>query len=163
MKKKFKLVGIESNKVYFESNQHADLQRWLDNEFSVTQQRSKGKKPIQRRPLPEAMKIVERIKKVDGKVNELLEYGFEYNELLEGLSLPISEKGKNFRIQLLIYLKNLDRVTIYQFKLGKGLQCILEETVLTNEDELFSSTKQNYLKFKESFPTIQAASPNENY
>lgn len=36
MTKKFKLVGIESQKVYYESNVRPDLQRWLDEEFGST-------------------------------------------------------------------------------------------------------------------------------
>ena len=36
MTKKFKLIGIESHKVYFESTERSELQRWLDDEFGTT-------------------------------------------------------------------------------------------------------------------------------
>lgn len=57
MTKTFKLVWVTSNKVYFESKECPELQRWLDDEFSET---GKGiRKNIETNPMPEPMKIVE--------------------------------------------------------------------------------------------------------
>ena len=60
MTKKFKLVGITSNKVYFESNERSELQRWLDNEFGATE--TGVRKNIAVQYMPEAMRIVEQTK-----------------------------------------------------------------------------------------------------
>ena len=59
--KKFKLIGITSNKVYFESNERSELQRWLDNEFGATE--TGVRKNIAVQFMPEAMRIVEINKK----------------------------------------------------------------------------------------------------
>ncbi|WP_157456778.1 hypothetical protein [Carnobacterium maltaromaticum] len=61
MTKKFKLIGITSNKVYFESNDRSELQRWLDNEFGATE--TGVRKNIAVQFMPEAMRIVEINKK----------------------------------------------------------------------------------------------------
>lgn len=60
MTKKFKLVGIESEKVYYESNVRPELQRWLDEEFGSTYSGVREKKSPD--SMPEAMKIVFNIK-----------------------------------------------------------------------------------------------------
>ena len=60
MTKKFKLVGIESQKVYYESNVRPELQRWLDEEFGSTYSGIREKKSSD--AMPEAMKIVFNIK-----------------------------------------------------------------------------------------------------
>lgn len=44
MTKKFKLIGIKSQKVYFESNVRTELQRWLDDEFGATDSGVRKKK-----------------------------------------------------------------------------------------------------------------------
>ncbi len=59
--KKFKLIGITSNKVYFESNERSELQRWLDNEYGATE--TGVRKNIAVQFMPEAMRIVEMNKK----------------------------------------------------------------------------------------------------
>ncbi|WP_157455688.1 hypothetical protein [Carnobacterium maltaromaticum] len=61
MTKKFKLIGITSNKVYFESNERSELQRWLDNEYGATE--TGVRKNIAVQFMPEAMRIVEMNKK----------------------------------------------------------------------------------------------------
>ncbi|CAD5903204.1 hypothetical protein [Carnobacterium maltaromaticum] len=60
MTKKFKLIGIESQKVYFESAERSELQRWLDDEFGTTE--TGVRKNIEVQPMPEAMRIVEQTK-----------------------------------------------------------------------------------------------------
>lgn len=60
MTKKFKLIGIESQKVYFESAERSELQRWLDDEFGTTE--TGVRKNIAVQPMPEAMRIVEQTK-----------------------------------------------------------------------------------------------------
>ncbi|WP_157456956.1 hypothetical protein [Carnobacterium maltaromaticum] len=60
MTKKFKLIGIESQKVYFESAERSELQRWLDDEFGNTE--TGVRKNIAVQPMPEAMRIVEQTK-----------------------------------------------------------------------------------------------------
>lgn len=60
MTKKFKLIGIESQKVYFESAERSELQRWLDDEFGTTE--TGVRKNIAVQPMPEAMRIVEQKK-----------------------------------------------------------------------------------------------------
>lgn len=60
MTKKFKLIGIKSQKVYFESNVRTELQRWLDDEFGATDSGVRKKKAI--KLMPEAMRIVEQVK-----------------------------------------------------------------------------------------------------
>lgn len=55
--KKFKLIGLTSNKVYFESNERSELQRWLDNEYGATE--TGVRKNIAVQFMPEAMRIVE--------------------------------------------------------------------------------------------------------
>ena len=60
MTKKFKLIGIESQKVYFESAERSELQRWLDDEFGTTE--TGVRKNIAVQPMPEAMRIVYKVK-----------------------------------------------------------------------------------------------------
>ncbi|CAD5903071.1 hypothetical protein [Carnobacterium maltaromaticum] len=60
MTKKFKLIGIESQKVYFESAERSELQRWLDDEFWTTE--TGVRKNIAVQPMPEAMRILEQTK-----------------------------------------------------------------------------------------------------
>lgn len=60
MTKKFKLIGIESQNVYFESTERSELQRWLDDEFGTTE--AGVRKNIAVQPMPEAMRIVEQTK-----------------------------------------------------------------------------------------------------
>ena len=59
MTKKYKLVGIESNKVYFESTERPKLQRWLDDEFGATESGTRKNKIIE--PMPESMRIIEKV------------------------------------------------------------------------------------------------------
>ena len=151
MTKKFKLVGTESEKVYFESSERAELLRWLDSEFRSSEPGIRKK--LATRHMPEAMRIVERTKKVQGKMNEFIKYGFDYNELLGGLSLIISEKGDISSIQLLIRPDKLEQVELYQFTLKSGLRIISEATILENEDGVYTGGKNNYLKFKGKFST----------
>lgn len=58
--KKFKLVGLDSNKIYFEAQEHASLQRWLDVQFGVLNTGTEKNKSIV--PMPEPMRIVEQVK-----------------------------------------------------------------------------------------------------
>ncbi|WP_317945952.1 hypothetical protein [Carnobacterium maltaromaticum] len=60
MTKLFKLVGIETHKVYFESTERSELQRWLDDEFGSTE--TGVRKNIAVQPMPEAMRIVYKVK-----------------------------------------------------------------------------------------------------
>ena len=60
MTKKFKLVGVESQKVYYESNVRPEMQRWLDEELGSTYSGVREKKSAD--PMPEAMKIEFNIK-----------------------------------------------------------------------------------------------------
>lgn len=60
MTKKFKLIGVESNKVYFESNERPELQRWLDEEYGATGPGLKKNKVIKK--MPEAMRISQSAK-----------------------------------------------------------------------------------------------------
>lgn len=57
MTKKFKLVGFTSNKIYFESTERSELQRWLDGEYGTSE--GGVRKNIAVKYMPEAMKIVE--------------------------------------------------------------------------------------------------------
>lgn len=156
--KKLKLVGTESEKVYFESNERSELLRWLDSEFGGSEPGVRKNLASQR--MPEAMRIIGHTKKVEGKMNELIKYGFEYNELLEGLSLLISEKGDISSIQLLIRPDNREQVEIYQFTLKSGLRSISEAAILKNEGGVYTGGKKNYLKFKGDFLTIRVAEEN---
>lgn len=58
--KLFKLVGLTTHKVYFESNERPELQRWLDDEFGTTE--TGVRKNIAVQPMPEAMRIVHKVK-----------------------------------------------------------------------------------------------------
>ena len=61
MTKTFQLIGIDSSIIYFESSQRTELQRWLDEEFGSTE--TGVRKNIAIQPMPEAMRIVELIKR----------------------------------------------------------------------------------------------------
>lgn len=61
MPKTFKLVGVKSGKMYMESNERPELQRWLDDEFGTTE--TGVRKNIAVQPMPEAMKIIYNSKK----------------------------------------------------------------------------------------------------
>ena len=50
----------ETHKVYFESTEHSELQRWLDDEFGTTE--TGVRKNIAVQPMPEAMRIVYKVK-----------------------------------------------------------------------------------------------------
>lgn len=90
-------------------------------------------------------------------MNELLDYGFEYSTIKEGLCFHISEKEDRYITELRIYSNNLDNVEIRIFKLGIGFVLVSEETILKNEDGIYSGVKKNFLKFKQKFPKIQTS------
>lgn len=56
--KKFQLIGVDSQKIYFEAREHASLQRWLDEQFGATGAGTRKNKVVE--PMPEAMRIVEQ-------------------------------------------------------------------------------------------------------
>lgn len=89
-------------------------------------------------------------------MDELLDYGFEHSVIKGGLCFHISEIGDRYITELRICPDNLDNVEIRIFKLRIGFVIIPEETVLINEDGIYSGVKKNYLEFKEKFPSINS-------
>lgn len=153
MGKLFKLVGLESDKVYFESNDRTALLRWLDNEFEGTKFGTRKNISVQR--MPEAMRIVKGMKVAEGGLRELLDYGFEYNSKTAILSFVLSKKKEPDVLQLIIHSERLNQFGIYQFREGKEFVCVSEELLFGNEAGCYTTSKKNYLKFKENFPNIQ--------
>lgn len=90
-------------------------------------------------------------------MNELLEYGFEYCDIRKKFRIHISENGDRYLTKLEIEPGDLQLVEIRIFMLKRGYVLISEETILKNEDGLYSGAKENYLKFKENFPLINSA------
>lgn len=89
-------------------------------------------------------------------MNELLDYGFEHSVIKGGLCFHISEKGDRYITELRIHPDNLDSVEIRIFKLRIGFVVVSEETIINNEDGIYSGVKKNYLTFKEKFPSINS-------
>lgn len=90
-------------------------------------------------------------------MNELLDYGFEYCVNRKKLRMHLSENGDRYITKLEIEPGNSQLVEIRIFMLKRGFVLISEETILKNEDGLYSGAKENYLKFKENFPLINSA------
>lgn len=90
-------------------------------------------------------------------MNELLEYGFEYCDIRKKIRMHLSENGDRYLTKLEIEPGNSQLVEIRIFMLKRGYVLISEETILNNEDGLYSGAKENYLKFKENFPLINSA------
>lgn len=89
-------------------------------------------------------------------MDELLDYGFEHSVIKGGLCFHISEMGDRYITELRIHPDNLDNVEIRIFKLRIGFVIVSEEIVLKNEDGIYSGAKENYLTFKEKFPSISS-------
>lgn len=90
-------------------------------------------------------------------MNELLDYGFEYCVNKKKLRMHLSENGDRYITKLEIEPGNSQLVEIRIFMLKRGFVLISEETILKNENGLYSGAKENYLKFKENFPLINSA------
>lgn len=90
-------------------------------------------------------------------MNELLDYGFEYCDIRKKFRMQISEYGDRYLTKLEIEPGDLQLVEIRIFMLKRGFVIVSEETILKNEDGLYTEAKENYLKFKENFPLINSA------
>ena len=90
-------------------------------------------------------------------MNELLDYGFEYCVIRKKFRMHLSENGDRYLTKLEIEPGDLQQVEIRIFMLKRGFVLISEETILKNEDGLYSGAKENYLKFKDNFPLINSA------
>ncbi|MEG2292623.1 MAG: hypothetical protein RSC23_04430 [Carnobacterium sp.] len=90
-------------------------------------------------------------------MDELLEYGFEYCNIRKKFRMQLSENGDRYLTNLHIEAGDIQLVEIRIFMLKRGLVLVSEETILKNEDGLYSGAKENYLKFKENFPLINSA------
>lgn len=90
-------------------------------------------------------------------MDELLEYGFEYCDIRKKFQMHLSENRDRYITKLEIEPGNSQLVEIRIFMLKRGFVLISEETILKNEDKLYSGAKENYLKFKENFPLINSA------
>lgn len=88
-------------------------------------------------------------------MDELLEYGFEYCNSRKKFRMHLSENGDRYVTKLEIEPGNSQLVEIRIFMLKRGFVLISEETILKNEDGKYSRAKENYLKFKEKFPSVQ--------
>lgn len=89
-------------------------------------------------------------------MNELLDYGFEYCDIRKKFRMHLSENGDRYVTKLEIEPGDLQLVEIRIFMLKRGYVLISEETILKNEDGLYSGAKENYLKFKEAFPSFNS-------
>ena len=88
-------------------------------------------------------------------MDELLEYGFEYCNSRKKFRMQLSENGDKYLTNLHIEPGDIQLVEIRIFMLKRGFVLISEETILKNEDGKYSRAKENYLKFKEKFPSVQ--------
>lgn len=88
-------------------------------------------------------------------MDELLEYGFEYCNSRKKFRMQLSENGDKYLTNLQIEPGDIQLVEIRIFMLKRGYVLISEETILKNEDGLYSGAKENYLKFKAKFPSVQ--------
>ncbi|WP_157456773.1 hypothetical protein [Carnobacterium maltaromaticum] len=89
-------------------------------------------------------------------MNELLNYGFEHSVIKGALCFHISEKEDRYITELRIQPDNLNSVEIRIFKLRIGFVVVSEETIINNEEGIYSGVKKNYLTFKEKFPSINS-------